>query len=395
MLKRSYSIAYLAGLVYFVQGAIGVSSLSLQFYLRRSLGWSVSEITMINSIATAPWIFKIFYGLMSDCIPIFGYRRKSYLILSSLFSVLGWFILANFGTVKTIILAALLLVNTGFAMTDVVTDGLIVEHSVKDMSAFYQSIAWGTRGLGAVLSGIIGGWLADHWKPHDVFELTLCLPLVVTFFAFWLKDKKMERMPFGTLLEPLIQCLKLFMNKDLRVFVMVLLALGIGTAFNIPLLFHLNEKLGFSSYFIGILSSLAWLGAIAGSLLFGNMMRRMTIARLLSWALLISAVGILGTFAIMDQMTAIAVALLGGLIGCLPLLAITTTSAKITHGSGVEATLFALLMGIYNLGQITFPFLGGYLFKWVGFYPLVMISAGIAFSVYLLLRKPISKLSHD
>ncbi len=32
-------------------------------------------------ISTLPWSFKFFFGMMNDCFPIFGYRRKSYMVL--------------------------------------------------------------------------------------------------------------------------------------------------------------------------------------------------------------------------------------------------------------------------------------------------------------------------
>ena len=38
-------------------------------------------MTMYMSIIHIPWSIKIIYGLLSDNVPLFGTRRKSYLIL--------------------------------------------------------------------------------------------------------------------------------------------------------------------------------------------------------------------------------------------------------------------------------------------------------------------------
>jgi MFS family permease len=41
----------------------------------------------------------------------------------------------------------------------------------------------------------------------------------------------------------------------------------------------------------------------------------------------------------------------------------------------VEATYFALLMSVYNAGQQGSQVAGGYLYDWLGYTPLVVISA--------------------
>ena len=38
------------------------------------------EVQSLQAFIAMPWAFKVVYGLISDTIPIFGSRRKSYLI---------------------------------------------------------------------------------------------------------------------------------------------------------------------------------------------------------------------------------------------------------------------------------------------------------------------------
>ena len=42
----------------------------------------------------------------------------------------------------------------------------------------------------------------------------------------------------------------------------------------------------------------------------------------------------------------------------------------------VEATFFALLMSVINVGNQGAKVVGGYLYDWIGFTPLIFISAG-------------------
>ena len=77
-------------LVYFVQGILDISVLAESFYYKDTLRLGPAELSMISSIALLPWVMKPFYGFISDSFPLFGYRRRSYLILSGLLSSASW-----------------------------------------------------------------------------------------------------------------------------------------------------------------------------------------------------------------------------------------------------------------------------------------------------------------
>ena len=38
----------------------------------------------MTGLGAAPWVVKPVYGFLSDTVPIFGYRRRSYLIICGL-----------------------------------------------------------------------------------------------------------------------------------------------------------------------------------------------------------------------------------------------------------------------------------------------------------------------
>ena len=42
------------------------------------------QVATITALAAAPWMVKPLYGFLSDTLPIFGYRRRSYLIVCGL-----------------------------------------------------------------------------------------------------------------------------------------------------------------------------------------------------------------------------------------------------------------------------------------------------------------------
>ena len=82
-------------LVYAVQGILGISRLAVSFFLKDELALSPAEVAALMGIAALPWVIKPVFGFISDGLPIFGYRRRPYLILSGLLGVGAWLSLAN------------------------------------------------------------------------------------------------------------------------------------------------------------------------------------------------------------------------------------------------------------------------------------------------------------
>ena len=386
MVKHSRDVTLIASVVYFIQGAIGISGIALPLFLR-NLHWTVAEITTVSSIAGIPWVLKILYGLFSDAYPFFGYRRKSYLILFSILSAIGWMSLVFLPTQKIWVLASMLLTNIGFAATDVITDGLIVEHSNEFTSPIYQAIAWGSRSAGALITGFLGGWLAARWPPQNVFFVTMLLPLSVMFTALWILEKKRETAPFKSLMTPLKQSIRMIFSKNLRWFTAILIVAAISSSFGVPFFFFMKETLGFKETFLGFLSSLGWGGAMVGSFIYIRWLRRVPPKITLRCAIFFNSINIFTALMIKNEASALILVFMGGVMGCLVMLPVMSSAASLTHSTGVEGTLFAILMSVFNLGQIIFGFGGGRLYERIGLYPLIVGTGMIALTGIFFVEK--------
>lgn len=74
-----------------------------------------------------PWSLKLFYGVISDNLPIFGSRRRSYLLIFAtiqFLSMVGLSILST-GSEKSAALM-LFLTSMSVAFSDVIVDSLMV-----------------------------------------------------------------------------------------------------------------------------------------------------------------------------------------------------------------------------------------------------------------------------
>lgn len=384
-LRHTRDIKHLAALVYFTQGAVGITSVGLPVYLRK-MGWSVTEIATASSIIAIPWVLKIFYGLISDCLPLAGYRRKSYLILFPVLAASSWLILSMGGPDRTFIIATLLVANIGYAATDVITDGLIVEHSNEFTTHVYQSIAWGARAIGAILSSALGGYLTQRVEPQTLFLVAACLPLLTLSVAFQIREKKQARTPFSSVAEPLRRCASILLTPRIRLFMLFLILMQVSSCYGVPFFFHMKEEMHFNESFLGILLSVGWFGAVVGSLLYARWLSRRSLTLVIKIAVGINVINTLTTLLITNKISALVFVFLGGLMACITILPIMSTCAVVSRHSGVEGTLFAILASIYNIGQILFSYLGGRVHVFTGIPMLIVLAAIVNFLILFMVN---------
>src|SRR5438477_12055323 len=75
------------GLVYVVEGVGqtgGLDAQPLNYFLKQTYGRTPVQVTAYLTILNLPWIIKPVYGIVPDFLPLFGYRRNSYLVTANL-----------------------------------------------------------------------------------------------------------------------------------------------------------------------------------------------------------------------------------------------------------------------------------------------------------------------
>src|SRR3972149_287467 len=75
-------LAALFGVVYFAQGMWSLPNQTITISFK-DLGFSAGQVATFFTLTTWPWWIKPAYGLLSDFVPLFGRRRKSYFLCVS------------------------------------------------------------------------------------------------------------------------------------------------------------------------------------------------------------------------------------------------------------------------------------------------------------------------
>lgn len=77
-------------LVYGAQGFRTFGSTARTLYFKNKFLLDPSELPLVSAAIVTAWFLKPLYGLISDSFPLFGYRRKSYIVILGLLGVLSY-----------------------------------------------------------------------------------------------------------------------------------------------------------------------------------------------------------------------------------------------------------------------------------------------------------------
>lgn len=173
-----------------VQSLPGVA---MSFFGRDELGLSPAAIGTATSVMGLPWIIKPAWGMLSDAVPLFGYRRKSYLLLASAVASALWVTLASVPATVAGTVALSLGVQAGLVMADVCADGAVVEcvrryEAADSDKGKLQAACWTARFAGSLVGSFVSGWAMDYISPRSAFGITAAPLAVMAVCASWYAD---------------------------------------------------------------------------------------------------------------------------------------------------------------------------------------------------------------
>uniref|UniRef100_K3W6I5 Major facilitator superfamily (MFS) profile domain-containing protein n=1 Tax=Globisporangium ultimum (strain ATCC 200006 / CBS 805.95 / DAOM BR144) TaxID=431595 RepID=K3W6I5_GLOUD len=213
-------------------------------FLQSYLNASGTQVVTASTLVVLPWSFKIFYGIVSDCFPIYGFRRRPYMLL-------GWGICF----VMLIVMAAtpvgdpyflnpddadvdpekydqhpgiedrlnksapgkagkyvllMMFAAFGYLMSDVTADAMVVELAQREPLAVRgttQSTIYATRTLFVAISTILTGFAFNGKEYGGSFDFSLSFPTLMLILAiclvpvlpvtwFYIAEEKRERVVF-------------------------------------------------------------------------------------------------------------------------------------------------------------------------------------------------------
>jgi len=403
MTKKSewLPLAIVFASVYFfsMNGLGALPALAVNFLLKDKAGLTPEQMAYFQAVTLIAWVIKPLWGMISDLFPIFGSRRKSYLILTSFVAGAAWLVLAflpDLGAAQLLLLL-MTLIYMAYAFQDVVSDGLMVETGQPlNMTGQFQSIQWAAVYTAMIITSFGGGLVAELAQKgtisyRSIFAATAVFPVLTAVIVFFL-----VREPSRTHLEREAELglRDVFRHRGIWILSAFLFLWNFSPSFGAPFFYYTVDTLKFTPSFLGILQAVTSVGALLGSMLYGLFFAKVPIRKFLLIAVLIGVLATFSYFIYFIPWLIVHMAVLKGLAlvmnfflgiaSAVIFLALLNLAAR-TSPQYAGGTIFALLMSFYNLGQMGSSALGGFLFPRMGLEPLILLSAGFSLLVLFLI----------
>lgn len=363
-------------MVYFVQGVLGLARLAVSFYLKDDLHLDPAEAAVISGISAFPWLVKPLYGFISDSIPLFGYRRRSYLVLSGLLGALSWSLMATSVDSKYSAAFCILLGSLSVAFSDVVVDSMVVERArgeSQSTSGSLQSLCWGSSAFGGIVSSYFSGSLLDAYGVRFVFGVTALLPLLTSAVAVLVKEQptlgtargqtfSFARPEFFENSKQSIIQLWVSVRQPSIFLPTLFIFLWQATPHSDSAMFYFTtNSLGFTPEFLGRVKLVTSIASLFGVGLYNGFLKNVPLRKIfLGTTILGSALGMTQVllvtglnrkFGISDEWFAIGDSLILTVLSQASFMPVLVLAARLCP-EGMEATLFATLMSVSNGGSV-------------------------------------------
>ncbi|WP_071516200.1 folate/biopterin family MFS transporter [Geitlerinema sp. PCC 9228] len=364
-------------LVYFVQGILGLARLAVSFFLKDQLNMSPAEVSAMMGIVSIPWMVKPLFGFLSDGLPIFGYRRRPYMILAGILGALSWIAMATIVTVPWQATVAVALSSLSIAISDVIADSLVVERARSENLAdagSLQSLCWGTSAIGGIITAYLSGFLLEYFSASNIFFVTATFPLIVTGVAWLISETPVKQGETQNVKQQVKQLRHAFTQRSILLPTLFLFLWQATPNSDAAMFFFTTNELGFEPEFLGRVRLVTSVASLVGIWLFQRFFKQLPFRKIFGWSTVISAALGMTTLLLVthanraigidDRWFSLGDSLILTVMGQIAYMPVLVLAARLCP-PGVEATLFALLMSITNLASVLSHEFGAVLMHWL------------------------------
>jgi hypothetical protein len=172
---------------------------SLSWILNQQFGLSRADLALYYTTIFIPWNFRALYGLCSDLVPLFGYRRIVYMCT---FNVLMGICYVVYGCVvseEREAFAVGITLNVFFAFSEAVLDATVIEKIRtttqltvdsclrSTVSCDVQSASMTFRTVGSLFSFLTAGGLSKYLEPRTILAISAIFPFTSALIVVWFR----------------------------------------------------------------------------------------------------------------------------------------------------------------------------------------------------------------
>lgn len=358
--------------------AYALYDLPLKFVLKEELHLSPQQISAFFALGVFTNYIKPLAGILTDSVPLFGTRRRHYLLLSLTLCGLGWLALSAVPRRYDILLATFAITYGWVMVISTTLGGVMVEAGQRFQAAgrlTAQRIAMFR--LGALLGGPLGGRLAAYPLAVALGGSAALHFLLVPIVYRYLREPPTARLDRQLWRDAGDQFRGLVRSKVVLAAAGMICLIAASPGFGTPLFFHQADTLKLSKPFMGDLGLVSALFGLAGAAFYHRACRRWGMKHLLAGSIVLHAAGTLFYLLYDSPRAALYITALEGVTQTLAVLPVYDLAARGTP-RGSEALGYSVMMSVWNLTNSLSDWVGSFLFTRYGltFHHLIWLNAG-------------------
>src|SRR6266436_820818 len=238
-------------LVYLVEGigqSDGIIAQPLNYYLKQVYQWTPVQIAAFLTVLNLPWFIKPLYGIVSDFIPLFGYRRKTYLVAANVVAAVGYLLSLDVSSPASLVFL-LLLTAYGMAIASTLCGALLVEKGQKfDSCNSFVNLQWLWFNVAAIFASLAGGVLIEWLAPLSAVRVAAVLAgltaMLVIGGTFMLVDEEKSAVSLAGLKDSLHGLAGAFKDRRLWLIAFFLFFYFFSPGIDTPLYFYMTDSRG-------------------------------------------------------------------------------------------------------------------------------------------------------
>lgn len=350
--------------------------LPLKFLLKNQLHLDADAMALFFAIGKFSNYVKPVAGIFTDALPIFGTRRRHYLLISLFACGLSWLLLGWVPRDYGPLLAVFGLVYVGIVVSSTAMGGVMVEAGDRfGASGRLSAQRIGIFRIVALIGGPLGGWLATREFGYTTGFVAALHFLLIPLFYAQLHEPRVATKDVQALQALKGQIKVLTTSRTLWSAAGLVFLIELAPGFGTPLFYYQTEVLHFTPAFLGSLKMVGGACGVVGAVVFNRLCPRVALRPLLILGLFIHAAAALLHLGYLSPNSAIVISGLYEAAQTLALLPLYDLSMRATP-KGSESLGYCLMMSIWNIALALSDVLGARMFTLgVSFNTLVWINA--------------------
>uniref|UniRef100_A0A8R7TK83 Folate-biopterin transporter 2 n=2 Tax=Triticum urartu TaxID=4572 RepID=A0A8R7TK83_TRIUA len=362
-----------------VGNAVGV--VAAAYYSKDVLRLQPSAAQFYQGIVDSPWVVKPIWGLLTDVVPVAGYRRRPYFLLAGVIGATSMLMISlqsNLGLIPAVL--ALTVQSAGAAIADVTLDALVAQNSITHppLAADMQSLCGFCSSFGSLIGYSISGLLVHSMGAQGALGL-LSIPSALVFSAgILLKESRVTNFSYKQVHKKFYKAIQtmgttLKCPEVWRPCLYIYVSLNLSLDIQGGMFYWYTDRLtgpGFSEEFVGVIYAVGAVGSLLGVVLYQSALKDYNFRSMLLWGQVLSSLtGMLDLalvtrlntkIGIPDYVFAVIDCGVSVMIGKLQWMPVLVLCSKLCP-PGIKGTFYALLMSIQNVGLLMSAWWGGLL----------------------------------